>query len=130
MFKMNGESSPAVRISDLLNSCFAGGRLRRRAMDGLTLSRQITAAAQERNVQLFQGAVAGAVSAKEAVKLERRIEVKLSACPRCSDGIIFTALHSGRADKSKVEKLDTKNVDAGFVRSLPPAGKPGGPPSA
>jgi hypothetical protein len=120
--KVNKKDSAAVAAYD--------SEMKVALENGLSLSRQVTAAARERKVSLLQGAVAGGVTAREAARLERRIEVKLSACPRCAEGIVSTALHSGKADKIKIEKLDTQRVDGGFVRSLPPPGKSGSPSSA
>jgi len=87
---------------------------------GMELSRELIEAAKERNIAVFQQVLEKAMIPKEAVKLMHRIEVHLSTCKKCSDGILVVSLVSGHGDKIKTQKLATQPVESGFVQSISP----------
>jgi hypothetical protein len=85
---------------------------------GLAVAQRLVEAVAARDSSAFQSALTPAIPAKSVLKLERRIEARLVACPHCGDGQLIVNLHSGHGDKSRTEQIARPDLDGGFTRSL------------
>lgn len=55
---------------------------------------------------------------KATVRLLRRLEIVLSACPRCWNGFVSCKLHTGQGDKTSVEEVARQPASSTLSRML------------
>jgi len=79
----------------------------------------LNTALSERNTSQFQSILGQyGLEAKAVRKLQRRIRLTLSTCPKCRAGVLDIQIIDGQGDKTKITKLGKELVDAGFTTAL------------
>jgi hypothetical protein len=86
---------------------------------GMELAKGVTEAAASADAAFIRNTVdRHAGDKKQILKLLHRIEVKLSACPSCDNGLLVCVLSSGFGDSIQTQNLAEQPVTAGLVQSL------------
>ena len=87
--------------------------------EGLASAKNISDAAASHDASTIRQVIETHAAEKAKIgKLLHRIEISLSACPRCHDGLIALQLHSGHGDKIQTRELARTPITAAVTRSL------------